>query len=157
TALLSPNPAVPSHIAWLLIGYSLLTFAGMLIFGRDIWLANVEVFSLLFGTFARFAPMEISPAPQRQWTLRPFGAGLLDASAVSTSLTAFVLLLLASVLYDGILGTPEWTSVETAFGAMLPAGSFTPMLIRTIGLVGFWLIFFGAYVAICALMSAMTG
>src|SRR5262245_15049637 len=111
--LIYPNPAVPSHIAWLLIGYSLLTFAGMLAFGRDTWLANGEVFSLVFGTFARFAPMQISPAPRRQWTLRPFGAGLLDTGAVSTSLPAFVLLLLAGVLYDGLLRTPQWTSVET--------------------------------------------
>ena len=72
-------------------------------------------------------------------------------------MTAFVLLLLSSVLYDGILGTPEWTAVETALAAVVPAGSLTPTIIRTAGLLGFWLIFFGAYVAICALMSAVTG
>ena len=112
--LIYPNPAVPSHIAWLRIGYSLLTFAGMLVFGRDAWLAHGEVFTLVFGTFARFAPMEMRAGPQRRWALRPFGAGLLDSGSVSTSMTAFVLLLLASVLYDGVLGTPEWTALESA-------------------------------------------
>ena len=116
-----------------------------------------KCFTLVFGTFARFAPMEIRTAQQRRWTLRPFGAGLLDTSSVSTSMTAFVLLLLSSVLYDGILGTPEWTAVESALAGAVPAGSFTPTIIRTVGLVGFWLVFFGAYVAICALMSASPG
>ena len=36
--------------------------------------------------------------------------GLLDDRPVSTSMMAFVLLLLATVLYDGLLGTGEWAS-----------------------------------------------
>src|SRR5262249_38988332 len=100
TELVYPNPAVPRLIAGLAIGYSILTFAGMALFGREQWLRHGEVFTAVFGTFARFAPIELATGAQPALRLRPFGAGLLDSSAVTTSMMAFVLLLLATVLYD---------------------------------------------------------
>ena len=54
------------------------------LFGRDIWLRHGEVFTVVFGTFARFAPTQARAGPPRQLLLRPFGAGLLDSAAVST-------------------------------------------------------------------------
>jgi hypothetical protein len=155
--LVYPSPAVPSHIACLAVGYSILTLVGMLVFGCDTWLGHGEVFSLVFGTFARFAPIEASgDVDHRALALRPLGAGLLETRPVSISATAFVLLLLATVLYDGVLGTPEWNNLERALAAYLPAGEFGFMAVRTAGLVAFWLVFFGAYLAVGAAMSAVT-
>jgi hypothetical protein len=155
--LVYPSPAVPRFIAWLAIAYSILTFAGMFLFGCERWLRHGEVFSLVFGTFARFAPIELRTDPQRQMSLRPFGAGLLDSSAVSTSMMAFVLLLLASILYDGALGTPEWSRLEGAVAAHLSVfGNLELTAVRTAGLVAFWLVFFGAYVGVGAVMSTVT-
>ena len=149
--LIYPSPAVPLHIAGLAIGYSALTFLGMFAFGRSVWLQRGEMFSLFFSTFARFAPTE-------QCALRPFGAGLLDTRGVSTSMMAFVLLVLSTVLFDGLLSTPEWSSLEASLAATMPTLSDAAlMVVRTIGLITFWLIFFGAYVAVSALMSVMTG
>jgi hypothetical protein len=155
--LVYPNPALPRFIASLAVGYSALTFVGMFVFGRECWLQHGEVFTLVFGTFARFAPLELRAGPPCALSLRPFGAGLIDSSAVSTSMMAFVLLLLASVLYDGALGTPEWGRLESALAAHLSAfGDVRLMAIRTAGLVAFWLIFLGAYLGVSALMSAVT-
>ena len=61
--------------------------------------------------FARFAPTE---AQDGRLLLRPFGGGLLDSRPVTTSMMAFVLLLLATVLYDGLIGTGEWALLEGA-------------------------------------------
>ena len=156
--LVYPNPSVPRVIAWLAIGYSTLTFAGMLLFGCRRWLERGEVFTLVFGTFARFAPLELRTGAQRALRLRPFGAGVLDAGAVSTSMMAFVLLLLASVLFDGALGTPEWGLLERALAADLPGpGDLKLTLLRTAGLVAFWLVLFGAYIGTAALMSIAVG
>jgi hypothetical protein len=159
--LVSPNPALPQFIAFLTIAYSVLTFAGMFAFGCERWLANGELFTLVFGTFARFAPIEPRTAPRPGLWLRPFGAGLLDSSAVSTSMMAFVLLLLSTVLYDGALATPEWGKLESAiaahFAPLAALGDFKLMAIRTAGMVVLWLIFFGAYVGVGAIMSAVTG
>jgi hypothetical protein len=73
-------------------------------------------------------------------------------------MTAFVLLLLSTVLFDGLLNTPEWASFEHTIGARLgdPAG-FEAITIRTAGLVAFWLLFLGIYLAVSATMSAAAG
>jgi hypothetical protein len=151
TELVDPNAASPAHIAALALAYSLLTWAGMFMYGRDAWLRHGEVFSLVFTTFARFAPTE---AKDGRLLVRPFGRGLLEGGPVSVSMMAFVLLLLASVLYDGLMGTGEWALFEDALRARLPAlGEQGPLLIRSVGLVAFWLLFLGAYTGICAIMS----
>ncbi len=153
--LVDPNAASPAHIAWLAIGYSILTWAGMLAFGRDAWLQHGEVFSLVFGTLARFAPTE---ARRGALTLRPFGAGLIEAPPVSTSMMAFVLLLLATVLYDGLIGTGEWAILEEALIPLLGGpGATVTMAVRTAGLALLWLAFLAAYVGVSAAMSAMAG
>src|SRR5262249_51703880 len=155
--LVYPNPAVPYFIAWLALAYSRLTVIGMFLFGRECWLERGEVFTAVFGTFARFAPIEIRTGRHREMWLRPFGAGLVEGGPVSTSMMAFVLLLLSSVLYDGALGTPEWGQLEGAIAAHLSAlGDFKLMAIRTAGLFAFWLAFCGAYVGVRGIMRPGT-
>src|SRR5467141_323700 len=155
--LVYPSPAVPAHIAGFATAYSILTLIGMLVFGRDIWLQHGEVFTIVFGTFARFAPTQAKVQPQvRQLLLRPFGAGLLDDEPASTSMMAFVLLLLSTVLYDGFIGTSTWSNLESWLRATLPRlGAHDSVAIKTVGLVGFWLLFLGAYLAICAIMATL--
>jgi hypothetical protein len=169
--LVYPSPAVPAHIAWLAVSYSILTWTGMAVYGCETWLRHGEVFAVVFGIFARFAPTEVrvrDPAicercpihcrnangecidcyecfqrddpRQRELALRPFTAGLLDNRPVSSSMTALVLLILSTVLFDGVLGTPEWSGLETAFAALAPGfGDAVTIAIRTVGLVAFGL------------------
>ena len=154
--LVYPTPAVPKHIACFAAGYSVLTWTGMTLFGRETWMRHGEVFSVVFGTFARFAPTEARTGPEL--ILRPFGAGLLDGRSASSSMTAFVLLLLSTVLYDGLLNTPEWTILENAVGTLLGSlREFELIAVRSAGLVAFWLLFLGAYTLIAAMMSAAVG
>ena len=156
--LVYPTPAVPAQIACLAAGYSILTWAGMAVFGRETWLRNAEVFTVVFGTYARFAPTEVRGGPRPEFILRPFGAGLRDSRPASPSMTAFVLLLLSSVLYDGLLNTPEWASLENAIGAIIGSpNEFGPIVIRSAGLVAFWLLFLGAYLTVSAIMSTAAG
>ena len=156
--LVYPTPAVPTHIACFAAGYSVLTWTGMTLFGRETWMRHGEVFSVVFGTFARFAPTEARTGPRPELILRPFGAGLLDSRSASPSMTAFVLLLLSTVLYDGLLNTPEWTILENAIGALFRSpGEFELIAVRSAGLLAFWLLFLGAYTLIAAMMSAAAG
>jgi hypothetical protein len=151
TELVDPDAASPRHIAGLAIAYSLLTWAGMLAFGRDTWLRHGEAFALVFSTFARFAPTE---ARDGRLLLRPFGRGLLEGGPVSASMMAFVLLLLASVLYDGLIGTGEWALLEGALRERLAGlGERGSLLIRSAGLLASWLLFLGAFTGISAIMS----
>ena len=155
TELVFPSPAVPAIIAWLAVIYSFLTWGGMALFGSRIWVGRGEVFTVFFGLFARFAPTEPS---ERGFALRPFGAGLLDSAPASPSMVAFVLLVLASVLYDGLLTTPEWAAAEGWLIALVPGpGASAPVIVRTIGLGAFWVVFLAAFLGVGAAMSRVAG
>jgi hypothetical protein len=49
----------PRNLALAIVVYSGLTCLGMAVFGREAWLRGGEVFSVVFGVLARFAPSEI--------------------------------------------------------------------------------------------------
>ena len=159
TELVFPSPAVPANIARLAVLYSLLTWTGMVVFGVETWVKRGEVFSIFFGVFARFAPTEPSvrgPSGERGLALRPFGAGLLVDEPASPSMIAFILLVLSTVLYDGLLTTPEWAQLERELIAFLPAaGELSSLIVRTIGLIAFWALFLGAYLTVSNVMSAL--
>src|SRR5713101_5266522 len=157
TELVFPSPAVPANIAWLAILYSLVTWTGMMLFGSATWARHGEVFGVFFGVFARFAPTEASVRDASGacgLALRPFGAGLLANEPASASMVAFVLLVLATVLYDGLLTTPEWAELERMFVDLMPSfGEAGPAIVRTIGLVAFCVVFLAAYLAVSGVMS----
>jgi hypothetical protein len=157
TELVFPSPAVPANIARLAVLYSILTWTGMALFGSGTWVRHGEVFGVFFGVFARFAPTEAvtrDSSGARGLALRPFGAGLLANEPAAGSMVAFVLLVLASVLYDGLLTTPEWAELERTLVSLIPgAGELASLLVRTAGLLAFWGVFLGAYIAVSAVMS----
>ena len=49
----------PAYLAAAMLAYSALTWLGMILFGRAQWLRRGEVFTLVFGVLARFAPTEL--------------------------------------------------------------------------------------------------
>src|SRR5215471_959816 len=161
TELVFPSPAVPANISRLALAYSLLTWGGMVLFGSEIWAARGEVFAVFFGLFARLAPTE--PLIRKQsgasgLALRPFAAGLLASTPASASMVAFVLLVLSSVLFDGLLTTPEWARAEQQLLGLMPGlGELASVVVRTIGLVAFWMVFLTAYLAVSTIMSASAG
>ncbi len=53
------DSAVPVSLARMAVVYSIITWAGMFAFGKDVWLRQGEAFSLVFGFLARFAPTEL--------------------------------------------------------------------------------------------------
>ncbi|MFQ5937637.1 MAG: hypothetical protein ACE5LB_14635, partial [Acidiferrobacterales bacterium] len=187
--LISSEPAKPTNVAWFAIAYSLITWAGMFLFGRERWLKQGEAFSLLFGLLARFGPTEISlsrtavcstcglgcrdqdgrcvdcyqcfelaESHDRQWFLRPFAAGLMRNEQISTSMMVFVLLVLSVVLFDGFLATPAWWTLQDLLlpYSSVPGDSYD-IFVRTLALVAFWLVFLGAYLGTCVLMTAVSG
>lgn len=101
---------VPAYLARAMLAYAALAWLGMFLYGRETWLRHGETFSLAFGVLARFAPLAAAPHPH----LRPPGAGLLAATPVSPSYAAFVLLMLATVTFDGFLETPSMQRLESA-------------------------------------------
>ena len=186
--LVLPGSATPRNVAFLVLMYSSVTWAGMSLFGKEAWLRNGEAFSVFFGVLARFAPTEVRVAGgkaregcrargpevgdhvdcygcfaraspgERELNLRPPVVGLLRPGAIPAGGLAFVLFILASVTFDGLLATPSW--VGAMFFLQSMTGSFgmpgTPFY-GTLGLVIVPLLFFGLYAGFAGLCRAMGG
>ncbi|MDQ2953405.1 MAG: hypothetical protein M3R18_00510 [Pseudomonadota bacterium] len=109
--LVADGRDVPRNIAIATIIYSLLTWAGFVLFGHRAWLKYGEVFSIAFGLFGRFAPLHFAANARWTWKLRPYAAGLLTRKPLAPSMTAFTLLMLATVSADGLMETPLWRAI----------------------------------------------
>ena len=163
--LIWPASDSPADLAQIVITYSIITWMGMFVFGVRNWLHHGEVFTVLFGLLARFAPTEYI-AERRELNLRPWAVGLLPDKPMSVSLTVFVLLMLSSVTFDGLLATPLWGEIAEW---MLRSEVVRPLIlllqdatgnaiaaISTIALVVFLLVFQLLYLVFCGLMYFST-
>lgn len=136
--LVLPGSSVAGTVAALMIGYTVLALAGMLVFGPTAWLRNGELFEVELAWFGRIGPIgrrsrsadlcegcgeacdpgrcvdcpECAVAAsdmERRVELRPWIAGLTDVRNAGWSDVAFIVTVLAGVTYDGLR--------ETAAGA----------------------------------------
>jgi hypothetical protein len=109
---------IPAFLASAVVGYCIVTWVAMFVFGRAVWLRNGEAFTIAFSIMARFAPIEVvareGAASRCQLNLRPYGAGLLIPGPAQWSFLVFVLLMLATVTFDGFLQTPLMQEIDTA-------------------------------------------
>ena len=154
----------PRSLARIIVAYSVLTWSGMALFGRRVWLRNADPFSGVFDLLARFAP---SIGKAGCWELRLPAVGLLNKRPVSISGVCFVLLLLTTVTFDGILETPlwaglmEWVSYSWplhSFPTALQNSSFDPIVFfKVIALVALPCVFIAVYLAFCHAIAAFGG
>ena len=110
---------VPYLLAWAVLAYSALTGLAMFLFGRSAWLQNGEAFHIAFGVLGRFAPLEGGAGEVR---LRMPGAGLLEERPPPPGMMVFVILMLATVTFDGLLETPLYQQWSTALQQVPAAG-----------------------------------
>jgi len=158
--------AVPRKLALLIVAGSLVTWAGMAVMGVDAWRRHCDAFGLFFGLFGRFAPLTGQrDAHGVTLVLRPYGTGLKQDEPPSTSVMAFVILLLGSVAFDGINETPFWESLTgLILGSLYDIGFVTAFgygvagaLTKTFGMVATPLVFALLYLAISALTGRLCG
>jgi len=124
--LILETAKLPGTLATAIVIYSAITWLGMAAFGREVWLARGEAFSVAFGVLGRFAPIDRpgrdSPDGRpSHWYLRPYAGGLIAERPCHLSMTVFVLLMLSTVTFDGFKETPfhagllEWIASEPLF------------------------------------------
>lgn len=152
--LISGQAEYPRTLAMLIVAYSAVTWTGMALFGREVWLRNGEIFTAVFGLLARFAP---TVGEAGRWEARPPAVGLLIERPAPISTVCFVLLLLTTVTFDGILETPMWAGILDRVAqsqdlrglliALQGAGVDLIALIRTVALVVLPCIFVAVYFA----------
>lgn len=107
---------VPHFISGMLIGYAAASAVGGLLFGRA-WIQQGEMFSVLYGTWGRLGYFRFGAVGRRR-----FAGGLDVPFEATASRIAFVLFLLISVNFDGLLATPRWRALELK----LPSDVGTP-------------------------------
>ena len=132
--LILPGSEVASTVALLMAGYTVLTLAGMALFGQIAWLRHAEVFEIELGWFGRIGPLtrrsrsellcsgcdeQCDPArcldcpecsvaaedDERRPEWRPWIAGLTDIGRPGWSDVVFIVLVLSGVTYDGLSET----------------------------------------------------
>ena len=133
---------LPNRVAVLTIIYSVITFGGMAIFGKYQWLRHGEAFSVVFSFLGKFAPTEVrvrdtglcstcgggclssngdcvncyecfSRSEKKELNIRPFAIGLADNESKTNDVLAMVVLLLATVTFDGFSATQIWVDIQT--------------------------------------------
>ncbi len=129
----------PWLVALAALSYTCLILAGMVLFGRDQWLDHCEAFTVLFSVVGRFGPIEAERDEQGRITavfVRPWGVGLLKTSPSGWDRVVFVILMLSTLAFDGIIATPAWQDFTIAMEPYwLPLGQFGFFFNRTVGLV----------------------
>jgi hypothetical protein len=159
--------SLPLSISLLVLAYSVLSWSGMALFGKDTWLRGGEAFSVYFGILGRFAPTEVrvkSTQPcrgcdacaeqtrdcvgcyecfararpeERELDLRPPALGLARPEGPPAGATVFVILMLAGVAYDGLLATPLWLEVVRLTSMTQTMGLFLLPLVFLAVYLGF--------------------
>ncbi|MCW2500985.1 MAG: hypothetical protein JWN87_2661 [Frankiales bacterium] len=138
----------PAAVGGILLVYAVLSFFLGLLFGPA-WLARGEVFSGLFNAWGRLGWFRFG-APGR----RGFAGGLDVPFEASLSRVLFVLLLLVSINFDGLLATPQWARYErTALGSD-QAGI---ELLRTVSLVVLVVVVLAVFAAFATASARLGG
>ena len=173
-----PKTDIPNQVASMTIIYSVITLGGMSVFGKNQWLRTGEIFTIVFGLLSRFSVTEIrvidpgscavctaqcrdldgecidcyecfQRSVDRELNLRPFAIGLGRNERVSNDLLALVVLLLATVTFDGFSATSAWVDFQTFVVDVFGSGGgdvFNSLtLANTLGValvpVGFFLVY----------------
>ena len=133
---------LPNRVALMTMIYSAITLGGMVIFGKYQWLRHGEAFSVVFSFLAKFAPTEVrvrdpgvcsscdeeclppngecvncyecfSRSETKELNIRPFAIGLAANENKTNDVLAMVVLLLATVTFDGFSATQIWVDIQT--------------------------------------------
>ena len=186
-----PQNSLPDRVAVMAIIYTAITLGGMAVFGKHRWLRHGEAFSVVFGFFARFAPTEarvldqdlcescagqcldpegdcincyecFAQAENRELNLRPLAIGLSKNHGMTNDGLAMVVLLLATVTFDGFSATSAWADfrayvVEVFSGSLNYAAFNSLTLADTIGVLLFPVAFLLVYLLFSYFMSRSAG
>lgn len=155
-----PHNDLPLNLAVAALGYSIITWTGMFLYGKEAWLRRGEAFSIIFGVMGRFSVTEarVSGNGRNEWRLRPPAVGLLNTDGMSNSMVVLVVLMLATVSFDGFTETPLWHLLRAwMYEGVIWVGRDALLVADTIALIAAPMLFLGVYYLFCILMRAMSG
>ena len=174
----------PQVLAAVILGYCLLQLAGAARYGADVWLPRGELFTVFARMLARMAPFEFyalsvegpcrglrcgseterigcptcfedAPRGRRGVRLRAFGSGIHRERRLGAGEHAFVVALLATVVFDGLRSTTHYARVEGELIALLPRLDDLVQTRGTIMMVAIVAAFAAVFVLACSAASLL--
>jgi hypothetical protein len=187
--LIYPGLARPRTLGVLALAYSGLALAGMWMVGKNAWLRYADPVAVFFSQLAKLGPTEVRVVARevcqtcprecrdqplcvdcydcaartrhRQLNLRPPTAGLLTGERLGADRTAFIVLMLSAVTFDGLIRTIFWFDrfdIPKPFDPSLYVLA-RPLLAptNTVALVAFFLAFLATYHGVSLLVKRGAG
>lgn len=150
--VVSPLADDPRLLAWIVLGYTVVTLAGAVTFGPSSWFATVDPVSRVFDTFGRLAP--VTRIDGRLTVHLPGSAPSEFESTRLPGDAAFVVALLWATTYDGFVTTPAWAGVVR----FVVDRGVPPHVVYLAALGGGFLLFYGTFrvAARCSRRTAET-
>lgn len=165
--------------------YSVITWAGMFLFGAPAWLTHGEAFTLIFSVLARFSPTALrvadrdacaqadcppdpsgacvdcpeaflrAPPERREVTLRGYGMGLIVRHPLAPSMIVLVLMVLALVAFEGFMDTAQWIDLMVSLGELEETDGIHAPVKTTLSYLVATAILFALFYLVCALMRRL--
>jgi hypothetical protein len=131
------NGADPRGIAVGIAIYSSVTWLAMAAFGRAVWLARGEAFSVYFGLLSRLAPFGVrEERGERQIVVRWPLSGLSGRTEVPGTV-AFVAVMLGAVAFDGFSFTTWWqTQIQEVQADLLDSPALADLAVTGLNTAG---------------------
>jgi hypothetical protein len=137
--VVSPLADDPHLLATAVLGYSLVTLAGAVVFGRETWFSDADPVARVFRCYGRVAPIGRDDDGFR---LRLPATDLATPRGVEGwDDVAFIIALLWATTYDGLVTTPAWRDLTTP----LVTAGLPPHLLYPLGLAAGFGLFAGVY------------
>jgi hypothetical protein len=178
-----PHGSEPLVLATLISLYWVAQLAAMAVFGAETWLARGELFTVFARTLGRFAPLETyvdgaegacaaarcrdddhgrigcpacfrdAPADRRGVRWRGYGAGIRREPPLEAGGSAFVVALLATVVFDGFSRTSTYITFVNWLSDRAGLLARHSTLLRTVVMLGVVAAFSLLFLAVCALLA----
>lgn len=184
--LVWPEAQRPRTLVLLLALYGVAQLLAMGLFGAEVWLARGELFTVFARTLARFAPLELyvgggeGPCPAgrcrtgservdcpacwlraqrsgRGLRLRWYGSGVRREPSLGAGGSAFVVVLLATVVYDGWRSTRTYADLDGWLAGKLGGLPAYSEQVGTLTLILVVAVFSLAFIVVCAVLARFEG
>ena len=165
----------PLFLGFIISIYSIVTWAGMLAFGKTVWLKKFDPISVTFEVLSTFSIFEFrgrnksdnSPTAKNQkeneaMFLRPLSTGLINLKKPSYAKMVFIIALSSTVIYSAILEVPLWLSIKAYWIGVIQdltgISIYSPIpgyLIDFLGMLLFWRMCFAFYSGVIHLLKIL--
>jgi hypothetical protein len=109
-AIIYPLREIPRNLSLFLVVYSLVTFVGMLVYGRNKWFNNAEIFSLYFSMLGRIGIYTPNNKSYKKKFRKPFSGIKMGNKNLFPAV--FIIIAISSISFDGVLETQFWHDLK---------------------------------------------